>query len=303
MDIVLRYLTYQVVKLKCVSICTKGNKALLDSNMGDESTHPEQLVQSFLMGSKQSQSGQRRLELLNRIASLGSLSAAAKACGMSYKGAWQAVEAMNQAAGKSLVVAKKGGSGGGGMALTHAGESLVAAYQLFSQQMQHWMRELEVLSPGVLTQLEVMRKVSMKTSARNLFHGTVTKIATGAVNCEVTLAVGSDMNVVAQITPDSLERLGLEVGSDAYALIKASWVILTEDIQGNFKTSARNEFCGEVLAIEAGAVNSDVTFEMSGGQKMSAIVSNQSVERLGLEIGGRCCALIKESHILLAIAD
>jgi len=276
---------------------------LAETNIVADAVHPEQLVQSFLMGSKQSQSGQRRLELLNRIASLGSLSAAAKACGMSYKGAWQAVEAMNLAAGTDLVIAQKGGSGGGGMILTEAGQSLVAAYQLFSEQMQHWMRELEALSPGVLTQLEVMRKVSMKTSARNLFHGTVTHIVSGAVNSEVTLAVGSEMQVVAQITPESLERLDLKVGSDAYALVKASWVILTEALQGNFKSSVRNTFCGEVTAIEAGAVNSDVTVDIGGGQKISAIVSNQSVEHLGLAHGERCCALLKESHILLAIAD
>jgi len=289
-------LTFFDSNLKYSSICTKGNTALSELNS-------EQLVQTFLMGSKQSQSGQRRLELLNKIASLGSLSAAARACGMSYKGAWQAIEAMNQAAEDNLVVAQKGGSGGGGMLLTPAGQSLLAAYQLFSEQMQHWMRELENISPGVLSQLEIMRKVSMKTSARNLFHGTVTQINSGAVNSEVILAVGNEMQVVAQITPDSLDRLGLEVGSDAYALIKASWVILTEDIQGSFKTSARNEFCGEILAIEVGAVNSDVTFDIGSDQKMSAIVSNQSVESLGLKVGERCCALVKESHILLAIAD
>ena len=289
-------MTFFDSNLKYSSICTKGNIALSELNS-------EQLVQTFLMGSKQSQSGQRRLELLNKIALLGSLSAAAKACGMSYKGAWQAIEAMNQAAEDNLVVAQKGGSGGGGMVLTPAGQSLLAAYQLFSEQMQHWMRELENISPGVLSQLDIMRKVSMKTSARNLFHGTVTQINNGAVNSEVILAVGNEMQVVAQITPDSLERLGLEVGSDAYALIKASWVILTEDIQGAFKTSARNEFCGEVFAIEVGAVNSDVTFDIGSEQKMSAIVSNQSVESLGLKVGGRCCALVKESHILLAIAD
>lgn len=255
------------------------------------------------MGSKQSRSGQRRLELLNKVASLGSLSAAAKACGMSYKGAWQAIEAMNLAAEETLVVAQKGGSGGGGMVLTPAGQALLAAYQLFNEQMQHWMRELEDISPGVLSQLEIMRKVSMKTSARNLFHGSVTAIKTGPVNCEVILAIGEDRHIVAQITPDSLERLGLEIGSDAYALIKASWVILSEDIQGKFKTSARNVFCGEILAIEEGAVNSDVTFEIGGGQKMSAVITNQSVQNLQLAVGGRCCALIKASHVLLAIAD
>ncbi|MDX1351916.1 MAG: TOBE domain-containing protein [Thiomicrorhabdus sp.] len=266
-------------------------------------SHPEQLVQSFLMGSKQSRSGQRRLELLNKIALLGSLSAAAKACGMSYKGAWQAIEAMNLAAQTPLVTAQKGGTGGGGMVLTPAGESLLSAYQLFSEQMQHWMRELENLSPGVLSQLEIMRKVSMKTSARNLFHGSVTQITPGAVNCEVVLAIGHDMQVVAHITPDSLERLGLEVGSDAYALIKASWVILTEDINGAFKTSARNQFCGEITHIEKGAVNSDITVDVGGGQTLSAIITNQSVENLDLHVGGRCCALIKSSHVLLAVSD
>ena len=255
------------------------------------------------MGSQKTRSGQRRLELLNKIASLGSLSAAAKACGMSYKGAWQAIEAMNLASQTDLVTATKGGAGGGGMVLTAAGKALVNAYLLFNEKMQHWMSELDQLSPGVLTQLEIMRKVSMKTSARNLFHGAVTEIKIGPVNCEVILAVGHDMQVVAQITPDSLERLDLQVGSDAYALIKASWVILCEDIQGRFKTSARNVFCGEVIAIETGAVNSDVTFEIGGGQKMSAIVTNQSVENLELAVGERCCALIKASHVLLAIAD
>ena len=266
-------------------------------------SNPEQLVQTFLMGSKQSQSGQRRLELLNKVAALGSLSAAAKACGMSYKGAWQAVEAMNIAAEEPLVIAQKGGTGGGGMVLTPAGVSLVAAYKLFSEKMQHWMRELENISPGVLTQLEIMRKVSMKTSARNLFNGSVIKIIKGPVNCEVILAVGNDMQVVAHITPESLERLGLEVGSEAYALIKASWVILTEDINGTFKTSARNQFCGKVTHIEKGAVNSDVTLEIGGSQTLSAVITNQSIVNLDLDVGDRCCALIKSSHVLLAVSD
>lgn len=266
-------------------------------------SHPEQLVQSFLMGSKQTRSGQRRLLLLSKIGSLGSLSAAAKACGMSYKGAWQAVEAMNLAAGEELVRAQKGGTGGGGMVLTAAGESLVNAYLLFNEQMQHWMRELEALSPGVLSQLEIMRRISMKTSARNLFHGSVTAITTGAVNSEVLLSIGDDAQVVAQITPESVERLGLEVGSDAYALVKASWVILSEDLGDGFKTSARNQFCGQVSGLEKGAVNSDVTIELKGGQQVSAIVTNQSLERLGLELGSRCCALFKASHVLLAVAD
>lgn len=268
-----------------------------------QSSVPEQLVQSFLMGSKQSRSGQRRLELLSKIDSLGSLSSAAKACGMSYKGAWQAVEAMNELAGRDLVSAQKGGSGGGGTLLTESGRSLLAAYRLFNEQMQHWMRELENLSPNMLDQLELMRKISMRTSARNLFHGTVSHIEKGAVNCNVTLSIGEGTEVVAQITLDSLERLGVELGSDAYVLIKASWVILTEDLNGALKTSARNQFCGEISHIEKGSVNSDVTINLSGGQRMSAIITNQSLENLGFEIGDKACALVKASHVLLAVSD
>ncbi len=259
------------------------------------------------MGSKQTRSGQRRLLLLSKIGHLGSLSAAAKACGMSYKGAWQAVEAMNLAAETELVIAQKGGVGGGGMSLTPAGEELVRAFQLFNEQMQHWMRELEHLSPGVLSQLEIMRKVSMRTSARNLFNGCVKSISKGIVNSEVVLSIGDHTEVVAQITPDSVERLGLEVGCDAYALVKASWVILIEapdaKTHKTLKTSARNQFCGVVCAIEQGAVNSDVTIEIPSGQKVSAIITGSSLHAMGLEIGTPCCALFKASHVLLAVSD
>jgi molybdate transport system regulatory protein len=80
-------------------------------------------------------------------------------------------------------------------------------------------------------------------------------------------------------------------------------VILSEDTAGRFKVSARNQFCGHISAIEKGAVNSDVTVELGDGQRVSAIVTNTSLEEMGLEVGARCCALVKSSHVLLAVAD
>ena len=143
----------------------------------------------------------------------------------------------------------------------------------------------------------------MKTSARNLFHGSVKSITKGEVNCEVVIAVGASVEVVAQITPSSLERLDLQQGSDVYALIKASWVILAEDLSGKFKTSARNQFCGQVVQMDKGSVNSDITLELNGGHTISSIVTNESVQELGLAIGSSACALVKSSHVLLAVAD
>ena len=75
----------------------------------------------------QNLAGQGRIELLQQIADTGSISKAAKAAGMSYKTAWDAVDAMNKATGSPLVERSVGGKGGGGTRLTAKGEELVAA--------------------------------------------------------------------------------------------------------------------------------------------------------------------------------
>jgi molybdopterin-binding protein len=69
----------------------------------------------------------------------------------------------------------------------------------------------------------------MKFSARNLLKGTVTRITMGAVNAEVELQLGDGQKVVSIITINSVENLGLEEGKQAYAMIKASNVMLAID--------------------------------------------------------------------------
>jgi molybdopterin-binding protein len=69
----------------------------------------------------------------------------------------------------------------------------------------------------------------MKTSARNMLKGKVTKIEPGAVNSVVTIQLTGGEEIVSVITCSSVERLGLNVGSDAYAVIKASNVMVAVD--------------------------------------------------------------------------
>jgi molybdopterin-binding protein len=66
----------------------------------------------------------------------------------------------------------------------------------------------------------------MKISARNILKGRVTKIVQGAVNCEVTLEVAPGVEVVSIITKTSVQSLGLAEGKDAFAVIKASSVMI-----------------------------------------------------------------------------
>ena len=69
----------------------------------------------------------------------------------------------------------------------------------------------------------------MKLSARNMLPGVVRKIEEGSVSAEVTLKVAPDLQVVSTITLDSLQGLGLKVGGKAYAVIKASNVMIGVD--------------------------------------------------------------------------
>jgi molybdate transport system regulatory protein len=68
-------------------------------------------------------------ELLARIAETGSIAAAGRAMGMSYKRAWALVEEMNAAFRAPLVTSARGGAGGGGATLTVEGQEVLAAYQ------------------------------------------------------------------------------------------------------------------------------------------------------------------------------
>lgn len=69
----------------------------------------------------------------------------------------------------------------------------------------------------------------MKISARNVLKGLVKSIEPGAVNAEVTLELPGGQQIVSIITKHAVESLGLKVGKEAYAIIKASSVMMGAD--------------------------------------------------------------------------
>ena len=69
----------------------------------------------------------------------------------------------------------------------------------------------------------------MKLSARNTLPGVVKKIERGAVNAEIVLEVAPGITVVSIITLDAVQSLGLKEGNRAYAVIKASSVMIGVD--------------------------------------------------------------------------
>jgi molybdopterin-binding protein len=69
----------------------------------------------------------------------------------------------------------------------------------------------------------------MKLSARNVLKGRVVSVTPGAVNVEVVIEVAPGVQVVSIITKNSAESLGLAAGKEAYAVVKASSVMIAVD--------------------------------------------------------------------------
>lgn len=140
----------------------------------------------------------------------------------------------------------------------------------------------------------------MKVSARNVFKGTISQLVPGAVNAEVALKLPGGNQLVAVVTMESVKSLGLAVGKEAIALVKAPWVMLMTE-SSDIRLSARNCLQGKVTSVIDGAVNAEVVIQLEGGDEVYSIVTRQAVAELGLAAGVSATAVIKASHIILGV--
>jgi molybdate transport system regulatory protein len=143
----------------------------------------------------------------------------------------------------------------------------------------------------------------MKTSARNHFTGTVSALRPGAVNDEVELRMANGHRIVAVVTHESTEALGLAVGVPAFALIKASSIIVATDLPPA-KLSARNQLAGTVSHVAHGAVNDEIVITVGDANdplEIAAIVTRVSAQSLGLAVGMPATALFKASSVIVGV--
>ena len=140
----------------------------------------------------------------------------------------------------------------------------------------------------------------MKLSARNVFLGTVASVQRGAVNAEVAIDLKGGSTVIAIITNGAVENLGLKEGMEAYAIIKASWVIIGTDLEGA-KLSTRNIMKGTITKILEGPVSTEVDIDVGAGNAITAVITLGSAKNLGLKQGGKAYALFKASSVIVGV--
>lgn len=140
----------------------------------------------------------------------------------------------------------------------------------------------------------------MKISARNVLAGKVEKVSKGPVNAEIDLLLEGGEKIAAIITNSSAESLQLAVGKPAFAIIKASEVMIGTELSGA-KLSARNVLSGTIAVVKDGAVNSEIALTLSGGSTVIASITRASVDALDLKPGTPASAIIKASNIMIGV--
>jgi len=252
---------------------------------------------------------ERHMALLAAIDVQGSISAAARTVGLSYKAAWDAVDAMNNLAGEALVLRTTGGARGGGACLTPRAHQLLRLYQTLQREHARFMARLNAISAAHADpdrDLEWMRHMMTQVSIRNRLAGTVAAVHKHGVRADVTLALGNTQSIVATITQDSARALGLVPGKRALALIKASNVTIAP--VGRKHTSVhKNRLSGHIRRIQHDAAHTEVHLALHGAHTedytMAATLTHAGFDKLNLEQGDPALVVFAPTQVMVGVVD
>jgi molybdate transport system regulatory protein len=137
----------------------------------------------------------------------------------------------------------------------------------------------------------------MSLSIRNQIPGTVIAVTTGEVMATVKVRLDGGQEITAAITRESVRDLDLAAGTAVHALVKSTEVSLATDaVQG---ISIRNQLPGTVSDLTTGAAMASVKVTVAGGV-LTAAITTDAVNDLGLAAGSPVVALIKSTEISLA---
>ncbi|GJM12354.1 MAG: ModE family transcriptional regulator [Pseudohongiella sp.] len=241
-----------------------------------------------------------QIDLLQAIAETGSITAAAKAAGISYKTAWDRLERINNLSQQPIIERNVGGTKGGGSSLTEYGNEILNGFKQLQEQHNQFLESLNQQLNSLDDVSKFVKNTLLQTSARNQFLGNIAAIEFGAVNSEVQVQISDSQRIVAMVTEQSRLEMKLAEGLPVIAMIKASSVTLA--VGSNLQVSARNILTGTLLKLDRGAVNADVTIQLAGNKTLSAMITNQSAEQLTLMEGMTVSALFKASSVILMAA-
>lgn len=236
----------------------------------------------------------KRIDVLRRIGSVGSISEAARGAGVSYKAAWQAIETLGNLAGTPLVEKAVGGSGGGGAQLTAAGHRLLQAFDLLATARQAVLNQLDQASGDNPPPIG-LAALGLRTSMRNQLPCVVADAGTAGAAVRVELALPDGTRLASRITQESAQLLDLRKGMAVLALCKATAVRVGH---ADCATPGNNLLRGRAVRVSGDAGAAEVSVQLGCGLSMVGFAA--AADRLN--VGEDCAAQVDESAVVIALA-
>ncbi|WBY01005.1 LysR family transcriptional regulator [Ramlibacter tataouinensis] len=238
-----------------------------------------------LAGALGQASADKRVEILRRVAAVGSISQAARDAGVSYKAAWQALDTLSNLAGAALVVRAVGGAGGGGAHLTPAGEQVLRAAGEVARARDAVLQKLRPGAPA-------LGALGLRTSMRNQLPGRIRRmrLQAGAMEVELELA-GAVLR--SRITRESAQLLGLARQQEVLALCKATAVEVRAQLPAHW---GDNLLAGAITRAPR-AQGGEVALALDGGLQLVGFAGAGS----GLRVGHAAFARVDPSAVVIAL--
>jgi molybdate transport system regulatory protein len=173
--------------------------------------------------------------------------------------------------------------------LGHSTPSLTASLVEFSDKDMH-----------LVARHFIDRESQRKTSARNTFFGKISDIQIGDIQSHLHLATINGEMVATVITNDSLERLGLKIGSLVVAEVKAPWVVLQKSKIRPLCT-AENIFRGKVTRILRGEITTEFIVNTENGTELCSVVTIGSGKKLAIKQNDDIWVLFNSFAVILHV--
>lgn len=238
----------------------------------------------------------KRIRLLKEIQQCGSINQAAKNTHISYKSAWDHLQAMNNISPKPILERNIGGKNGGGTTLTTYGKRLLQLYDLLEKTQEKAFSILHNENIPIDNVLSATAKFSLQTSARNEFIGVIENLYFFDTKCLAEVKLHQlNTPIYAEITEKSAKRLKLQSGKDVMILIKAPMVKMYQNLT-NIKLTEKNLVKGRISEITTKNEHQEIMIKINAELTLCANISTKEK----IKIGEQIWAYLPPEQIVLA---
>ena len=241
----------------------------------------------------------RLFELLTAIEETGSLMAASKRAGLSYKGAWDMLERASLLSPRPLIDRNPGRGVDRGTRLTETGRGLLDIHRRLEARKKGILQVLnhELSSDPIL--LQWYWRLILQSSTRNQWRAEVLSVKSGVVRNEVSVRLPGGAIIVASVSRACLTKLALDVGAPVTVLVKTPMVHLMMGAEG-YVVSAENQFEGLITDIVGDGLSVEAIVQLSSGLNVITALSNDFFSEMDLKEGANVMVCFDADAVILA---